>query len=156
MNRFFAVSAALLLAACGFHLKGTQPYDRLPVEKWRIVGDLQQPIGTALHRAGAGASDSADVMLRVSAETKKDAYTITRAAQLNEYLLLLNVEAQAYRDGKPWGAPMSLQIRRTIPYSDSMVLGKQEEEATIWREMREDAAEQLVRRLPFLPAADPQ
>ena len=88
----------------------------------------------------------------VDIDSKKDIYTITRAAKLNEYLLSLKVSAQAYRGGKPWGAPIEVEVRRTLPYADSMVLGKQEEEQTVWKEMQADAAEQIVYRLRFLSA----
>ena len=39
-----------------------------------------------------------------------------------------------------------------MDYANSDVLGKAEEEQTIWSEMRTDAAEQIVRRLTFLKA----
>lgn len=45
---------------------------------------------------------------------------------------------------------MNIRIERTLPYADSLILGKQEEEQTIWQEMYHDAAEQLVRQLSFL------
>ena len=87
----------------------------------------------------------------MSVDTKKDIYTITRAARINEYLFSMRVHAQAYRDGKAWGEPMQIDIKRTLPYSDREVLGKAEEESTIWHEMQTDASEQIVRRLAFLP-----
>ena len=77
-------------------------------------------------------------VLRV--DTKKDVFTITRAAEINEYLLNLRVDAQASRNGEPLGEPMTVVVQRTMEYADSEVLGKQEEEATIWAEMRTDAA----------------
>ena len=49
------------------------------------------------------------------------------------------------------GAPISVQVQRYMAYADSEILGKQEEEAQIWREMRADAAAQMVRRLAYLP-----
>ena len=47
---------------------------------------------------------------------------------------------------------MSVSVRRILDYSDNEILGKQEEEETLWAEMRQDAAEQIVRRLTFLKA----
>ena len=84
-----------------------------------------------------------------SVEQQKDVLTITRAAMINEYQLALCVRAQVSRNSEPVGEPMQIEVRRTLEYADSEILGKQEEEAMIWQEMRRDAAQQIVRRLPF-------
>ena len=86
---------------------------------------------------------------------KRDIYTITRAAKLNEYLFTLHVTAQAYRHNQPWGAPLVAHVRRNMPYSDGLTLGKDEETATIWRDMYNDAADQIVRQLGFLNQSSP-
>ncbi len=156
MNKFVLTFAILLLSACGFKLKGAYSFDHLPVQHWQISGDaLQQPLETAMRRATGQAlpiSGSPEAEIRVlSVDTKNDVYTITRGARINEYLLSMRVMAQAYYQGKPWGEPIAVHIRRSLPYSDGFILGKAEEEATIWQEMRQDAADQIVRRLAFLP-----
>lgn len=156
MNKIL-LPVVLLVSACGFHLKGYSAYDVLPQTEWSVQGrELQQPLEEALRRASGkpvDANQSGAVLRVLSVETRKDIYTITRAAKLNEYLLSMRVSAQAYRNGQAWGAPMQVDIRRTLPYADGMALGKQEEEQTIWREIQQDAADQLVRRLGFLPDA---
>ena len=60
--------------------------------------------------------------------------------------------AQASRNGEPLGEPMEIVVRRPMEYADSEILGKGEEEAMIWQDMRRDAAQQIVRRLGFLKA----
>ena len=91
-------------------------------------------------------------MLKVeNVETQKDVLTITRAALVSEYRLALKAQAQVYRNGKAEGPPIVVEVRRTLEYADSEVLGKQEEETMIRNEMAEDAAQQIVRRLSFLP-----
>lgn len=131
-------------------------HDRLPVNHWQITGDaLQQPLEMAMRRAlGQSwqevASPEAEIRV-LHIDSKKDIYTITRAAKLNEYLLSMRVVVQAYYDGNTWGKPITVEVRRTMPYADSMILGKAEEEQTIWQEIQRDVAEQMVRRLAFLP-----
>lgn len=152
MNRFPALLLCLLLAACGFHPKGT--LTALPPHSWQLenAGSLHTALSSALHRAGASAGGNSAYSLHIlAADSKKDIYTITRAAKLNEYLLSLRVSAQARRHGENWGSVMTVTVERTLPYADGMVLGKQEEEALIWQEMQQDAADQLIRRLAFLP-----
>lgn len=147
--------AILLLASCGFQLKGLHENQTLAVRHWQISGQsLQSALETAMRQAQANLqpfSGSPEAEIRVlNVDSKKDVYTITRGAKLNEYLLSLRVTAQAFRHGQTWGQPIRVNVRRTMPYSDSMVLGKAEEENIIWQEMHQDAAEQIVRQLAFL------
>ena len=158
MKKIFLLAAALLLAACGFHLKGTGgTAGALSYESWYVGGDgtMKQPLENALRRADgkplpATQAQAAVTVTRI--ETRRDIYTITRAADINEYLLTLQVEAQASINGQPQGDPIIVVVERKLDYADSEVLGKHEEEATIWAEMRADAAGQIVRRLTFLKA----
>ncbi|UGA40454.1 LPS assembly lipoprotein LptE [Chromobacterium haemolyticum] len=48
---------------------------------------------------------------------------------------------------------MTVVVRRSMNYSDSAILGKEQEEALIWTDARRDAAEQIVRRLAYLKKA---
>ena len=121
-TKLFPLAAAMLLTACGFHLKGSLPYDRLPYKNWHIQGgELQVPLENALRR-----SDGLPVSVN-SVEQQKDVLTITRAAMINEYQLSLRVRAQVSRNGEPVGEPMQIEVRRTLEYADSEILGKQEE-----------------------------
>lgn len=154
----FTAAAALLLASCGFHLKGTAGTSQpLPYQNWSVNGGaLQQALENALRRADGRPVAASEAQMAVNVnhiETRRDIYTITRAADINEYLLILRVEAQATRNGEAVGEPMTVLVQRTMDYADSEVLGKAEEEQTIWSEMLTDAAEQIVRRLTFLKAA---
>lgn len=156
--KLLPLAAAVLLSACGFHLKGTQPYDRLPYAKWHLSGGtLQLPLETALRHADGqpvAAGDAQASLTVLAVFEQKDVLTITRAAAINEYLLVFQVRAQAYRNGRPWGEPIDVKVSRPMDYADSEILGKQEEEKRMWQEIRQDAAEQIVRRLSFLPPAD--
>ncbi len=58
--------------------------------------------------------------------------------------------------GVPVEPDMNLTVRRYMNYSDSDVLGKEQEENLLWNDMRHDAAEQLVRRLSYLKRPAPQ
>lgn len=148
-----AVILAAALGGCGFHLKGSLPQDTLPATQWRVSGaQLDADLQTALLRAKGSLHRDADAEIRVlDVAEKRDIYTITRGAKLNEYLYSLRVSAQAYRRGKAWGAPIQVDVRRSMSYRDETILGKEHEEALLWQEMRQDAAAQIVRRLAFLP-----
>ena len=158
MKKIILTAALLLLASCGFHLKGTAGTSQpLPYQNWYVNGGaLQQALENSLRRSDGRPVSMDQAQMAVNAthmETRRDIYTITRAADINEYLLMLRVDAQVTRNGEPVGEPMSVVVHRTMDYADSEVLGKAEEEQTIWSEMRTDAADQIVRRLTFLKAA---
>ncbi|WP_373753360.1 LPS-assembly lipoprotein LptE [Neisseria weixii] len=158
MKKIILTAALLLLASCGFHLKGTAGTSQpLPYQNWYVNGGaLQQALENSLRRSDGRpvGMDQAQMAVNVThMETRRDIYTITRAADINEYLLMLRVDAQVTRNGEPVGEPMSVVVHRTMDYADSEVLGKAEEEQIIWSEMRTDAADQIVRRLTFLKAA---
>ena len=158
MNKILMTAAVLLLSACGFHLKGMGGTARtLPYPAWHIqnASVMQKALENALRRADGKPVSAAEAQMTLNIkgiETRQDIYTITRAAAVNEYLLAMTVKAQAFRNGEPVGEPMEVKVHRTMDYADSEVLGKQEEEETIWSEMRIDAADQIVRRLTFLKA----
>lgn len=141
MKKIILTAAVLLLNSCGFHLKGTAGTSQpLPYQNWYINGGaLQQALENSLRRSDGRpvGMDQAQMAVNVThIETRRDIYTITRAADINEYLLMLRVDAQATRNGEPVGEPMSVVVHRTMDYADSEVLGKAEEEQTIWSEMR--------------------
>lgn len=152
MKKIIAFGLVIVLTACGFHLKGTHNTLALPDKTWSVKGDvLQQALENALRYADGHIADNAPAQLRVlRVQSNKETYTITRAAKLNENLLSLLVVAQAYHHHLAWGKPIEVEVRRVVPYSDSMILGKQEEEQLVWREMQQDAAEQIVRQLSFI------
>ena len=160
MKKLMLTLAILMLSACGFHLKG-QPVagedaHNLPYANWNVNGgQIQEALVQSLRNADGHVTKSsiADAEITVTnVQTQKDIYTITRGAQIDEYLMTLRVEAHASRRGGAWGARVVIVVRRAMDYSESGILGKQEDEAELWSEMRIDAADQIVRRLTFLKA----
>lgn len=154
MRIVIALCIVTMLSACGFHLKGMQNSATiLYVRSWQVDGGaLQLDLERSIQKHGGVIHAHAPAQLKVvHHDFKKDIYTITRAAKLNEYLLSLHVVAQAYRNGQPWGEMFEIHVSRAFPYSDSVVLGKHEEEQLIWQELQTDAAEQIVEKLSFLP-----
>ena len=126
MKKIFLLAAALALSACGFHLKGHSGIpDALPYQAWHVDGEsLQQALEAALRRADGKPVSAPQAQATISVlrvDTKKDVFTITRAAEINEYLLNLRVDAQASRNGEPLGEPMTVVVQRTMEYADSEV-----------------------------------
>lgn len=157
MKKYLFIVLSLLLAACGFHLKGNVALDApMPYQVWAVQGGALQNALTNILRRQPGVTvrdDDPEVVVKVlGVDQRKTVSAVNQAGNTSEYLLELTASAQAYRHGQPVGEVMRVNVQRYMDYADSMILGKQDEEQTIWREMRNDAAEQIVRRLNYLPA----
>lgn len=155
---YLSLLSVLVLTACGFHLKGLGgriiqlPFESLYVDNSTSLGET---LNTVLRRDKriilTSDANAADAILKVYGEqTKKDILTINSSGNINEYALIFRVEAQVLEKGIILGKPMTIIVNRTLSYSDSAILGKQDEEDLLWRDMRIEAAEQVVRRLSYL------
>lgn len=146
---------ALLLTACGFQLQGMGQQTLLPQTAWAVHGDaMQDALTRALQRQGAQVDAQAATSIKIlSIKKQRDIDYINISGTTDAYLLTLTVQAQAYRNANPWGAEMTVQVKRRLDYRDSEIHAKQDEEAWLWARMQDDAAEQLVRRLGYLKTA---
>ena len=153
---------AFSLAACGFQLRGTagSTVHQLPFASVYLAGgdgSIKPYLRTALKRqphvlVTVSAKD-AEAMLTIAEEkVSKDILTINTVGKVNEYQLIYRVTARLSQRGVAWGPDMTVIVRRTLGYSDSAILGKEQEESLLWNDMRRDAAEQMVTRLSYLPA----
>lgn len=157
MNKILWLAAALLLSACGFRPAGSDPAlnPPLPYRVWAVEGgEMQQVLETELVRRQAQVDNaSGEAVLKVAGlSARKDIRTLNLSGSISEYLLVLEVSVQVQRSGQAAGKPMTFTVQRPLDYSDRDILGKQEEEALLWAEMRADAAKQIVRRLGYLKA----
>lgn len=156
MNKYIILFVAVCVSACGFYLKGKGGLDNdLSYRSWTVEGgQMQQPLESVLRRVGDVdlQATKPEVVLRITRyDQTKDTSAINIGGNTLEYLLILRIEAQAYRNGDTLGAPIQVQVHRYMDYADNEILGKREEEAQLWRDMQYDAARQLVRRLAYLP-----
>lgn len=148
------LAATLLLSACGFQLRGTAP---LPFDSIYVQAASGSAFANQLRRAVRAGSatrladrpEEAQVILQVVNELQeKQILSITGGGRVSEYLLRYRV---SYRltDGKNREhIPASeIALRREYSYSDEQALSKDAEEALLYRDMRDDAVQQLVRRL---------
>jgi LPS-assembly lipoprotein len=140
------------LAGCGFKLRGQQTF---PFETINVP--LNTPLGFELKRNIAAASaqtklvDSAteaDAVLSILSEAQeKVILSLSTQGRVREYQLryrvVYRVSSQKGRDFVPATAVL---LTRDITFNDQ-VLAKEVEEAQLYREMRSDLVQQIVRRL---------
>ncbi len=144
---------AVLLAACGFHLRGQA---QLPFETLYIRGN--NPLVVELKRNVAAASKTrlvdgpgdAQAVLGFTQELRdKIILSFSAAGRVSEYQLRYRV---GFRVTDPKGVQVYLPtieilLTRDMAYSDAQVLAKETEEALLYRDMQSDMVQQIMRRL---------
>jgi len=147
-----SVALCAMLTACGFHLRGQAS---LPFESIYIVGapSFTTPLARAV-RAGSATRittnpKEADVTLQILNEAReRSILSLSGAGRVQELQLRYRVNFRlTNKDGRELIAADEILLKRDLLYSDSDVLGKEQEEALLYRDMQTDAVQQVVRRL---------
>ncbi|MDF3030295.1 MAG: hypothetical protein K0R03_853 [Moraxellaceae bacterium] len=155
LSALLLVTAGLTLSACGFHLRGSYAVPeflkeitlRLPVG----AEDFGRELRLALERNEIE-STGGDLVLEVARENlTRQTSSVDSSARAAEYVLVYTVDYRVNSlDGRLYGPLESLILRRSYQYSASNIVGKSTEEETLVRELRMDAAQQIVRQLTAL------
>ncbi len=156
-TRTLLLLTTLALAACGFHLRGSQLKDvtfafkslylKAPAET-PFVTDLRQAL-IANKIALAANSDDADLVLEVvSEQATKQILSLSGGGRVQEYQLIYRVSLRAYDNKQTdWLPSEEILLSRILTWDDAQILAKQQEEATLYKDMRSDAVGQAMRRL---------
>ena len=147
-------AAAVLLSGCGFHLRGPQALDFATLH---IDVPAQTEFGAQLRRLIATTGTTrveedaakAEARLQILANDRgREILSLTGAGKVREYQLVQVLRFQLLdRAGKTVIPPTSLSARREYTFDDSLVLGKEQEENLLYRDMQNDLVQQLMRRL---------
>jgi LPS-assembly lipoprotein len=154
--RSILLAAAVLLAGCGFQLRGSGTVAALPFQSIYLA-QAGTPLGVELRRAinnSGGASVAADVR---SAQATIDVMTDSREkvilslnsqGRVREYTLGYRVVFRV-KDSKENEllAPTEIYLRRTLSFNEAQVLAKETEEATLYRDMQTEMVHQILRRV---------
>jgi LPS-assembly lipoprotein len=150
------VSALLCvaLAACGFQLRGTAP---MPFESLYVQAPSTSQLAIQLRRAvrSNGTTqvtdrpEQAQVILQIMNEVEeRQILTITGAGRVSEYQLRYRVQFRLTDAKNREHIPASeILLRRDHSYDDEQALARDSEQALLYRDMRNDAVQQLVRRM---------
>lgn len=144
-----------LLAACGWHLRGAASmpegienvYVEAPNRALKDAWTMQ------LSASGIAVTDrekAADARLVVSAETfdRRVLSVDPDTGKVREYALAYTATVQLKRaDGSVLLEPQTVRQSRTFVFDETAVIGSQNEQAALQREMRTNAAQQLLRRV---------
>ena len=159
----FTLAFAMLLAACGFQLRGTAnlPFETIymPNTAGGIALDLKRNIQSGTRTTVVDDPKKAEAILEFSQETRqKIILSLSTGGRVNEYRLLYRVGFRVH-DGKGGDfLPLNtVQLQRDITFNDADILAKETEELLLYRDMQGDMVQQIMRRLaasqPPKPAA---
>jgi LPS-assembly lipoprotein len=154
--------AALALSGCGFRLRGPQKLDFATVH---INASAQSELGASLRRMIATTGTTTVVEDASQAEARlqilgndrgREILSLTGAGKVREYQLTQRLRFQLLdKSGANLIPPTSLSATREYTFDDSQALGKEQEEALLYRDMQADLVQQLMRRLGAAGRADP-
>ena len=152
--RLLVLFTALLLTACGFHLRGHagMPFDTLYLDaanpRTAFIADLRRNLEANKVKL-VDTAEQADVVLNIVSEIpEKQILSLGGSGRVNEFQLLYRVSLRAYDlKQQDWVPAEEIVLRRDYVYDDTKILAKEAEEALLYQSMRSDMVQQIVRRL---------
>jgi LPS-assembly lipoprotein len=153
-SAFLLAATVFLVAACGFQLRGvaTLPFESIYVQaqpKSLLAQQIKRAVRTGSSTRVSEKPDDAEVTLQIVNELQeRRILSLTGGGRVAEYELSYRVVFRLTDAQKREHIPSSeILLRRDYSYRDDAALSKEAEEALLYRNMRDDAVQQLVRRL---------
>ncbi len=143
------------LSGCGFHLRGQA---QLPFSSAFVDAHANSGLGKALRDALALENKLADkpenagIRVQIAEESRaRSILALSGGGKVREYRLTLRYLLAVYdAKGGELIAPSEMVQVRDYSYSDSEILAKTVEEATLYRSMEQNALQQIMRRLSYI------
>lgn len=156
-------SAAATLAGCGFRLRGSGTPTALAFssiylgfpEQSGLAAELKRQIEASGTSRVATSEKEADAILVVISELRdKSVQSLNTQGRVREYVLSYKLQFRVKdNQNKEMLGPTEVVAKRDISFNESQVLAKEAEEATLYRDMQTDVAQQVVRRLAAIKPA---
>jgi LPS-assembly lipoprotein len=152
--------AAAVLSACGFQLRGQQDYafKRLAINGGppQMVGRLERMIQGGSDTVVVKAFEKPDATLRLSEGQGLRTLSLNAQGVVQEYELVYSVNYSLVgADGTLLIPPSVIALNRSMTYSDQYTLAKSQEATLLYNDMRNDAVDQLTRRLATVRSLHP-
>lgn len=154
MKTLTALFCTLLLAGCGFQLRGTAS---LPFETLYVQAPTGSQFATQFRRlviSGTGtrivdnAKGAEATLVLVNELREKNILSLSGGGRVSEYQLRYRMSYRLLDRNAVETIPVTeISLVRDFSYSDTEALSKESEEALLFRDMQNDAVQQLVRRL---------
>jgi LPS-assembly lipoprotein len=151
---FAAAAGAMLLAGCGFQLRGsaTLPFETVFVDlpSTSSVGiELKRNLRAGTNTKVIETRAEAQAIITNTSETRsKTILSLNSSGRVREFRLRYSFNYSVIdQKGQPLAAPATIVLERDYTYSDDQILAKESEEALLYRDMQTDLVQQVIRRL---------
>ena len=161
----FILLLSVLMASCGFHLRGNQDLSavlpEVQIQGTSIHSDLGRELNRALSNAKINVLDESDVLLSITRDAfSKRVLSLDSAGRANQYELnyqlsfsLIKKEFSESDNKKQYVVDLipsqNITEKREYLFDANLVLAKADEETQLNNDMRQAAMLQLIRRLTF-------
>lgn len=162
------LAVACLLSACGFHLRGSDGSFTLPFATLFVTLPDSSPLAIDLKRnirANGGteivadrklADGIIDVLVDPDKTRTKTILSINSNGRVREYQLGYAITFRVVdRAGNELLAPTSISLNRPITFNESQLLAKETEETLLYRDMKMDMVQQMLRRIAAVKLVAP-
>ena len=156
-RNFLMLLAPAVLAGCGFKLRRVEgiPFASLLIDAppGSAVGErIRKGLVSGGYVRLVDTPNQAEAVLKIGAEeSTKTILSLSGAGRVTEYRLVYRVGYSiSYPDGRPWIDADQIELTRDYTYQDAAFLAKSSEEALLYRDMHDQAAQQILRRLRSL------
>jgi LPS-assembly lipoprotein len=144
----------LLLAACGFELRGEPSVGMHALflsasVPSTVIGEVKRILLTSPTHVVADPKDG-EASLRIITESReKTVFTVTGTGRVYEYQLRLSVSYELTVTGReePVIAPTEVVATRLITYNESAPTAKDAEEQLLYKDMQADIASRILRQV---------
>jgi LPS-assembly lipoprotein len=147
-----AAVAALLLAGCGFQMRGSfnLPFDTLYVPTNSSVGvELKRNIAAGTATRTVNTPAEAQAQLLIAQDTReKVILSLNTAGRVREFQLRHKVGFRVIdAAGREYLPLNEITLTRDVSFNDAQLLAKEAEETLLYRDMQTDMVQQILRRL---------
>lgn len=152
--RLFVIAAAVLVAACGFRLRGHQDF---AFDTIFLAFPVNSPVAAELARNIRTGSNAQVIQDRAQAQSvlellgearEREVLSVNAQGRAREYQLRYRLVFRVHDGkGRDFIAPTELVVQRDIAFNEAQVLAREAEETLLFRDMQTDVVQQLMRRL---------
>jgi LPS-assembly lipoprotein len=150
----FAPLFGLMLGACGFQLRGAYslPFETIHVaqpETSELRALIKRNIeGSTQTRVVDDAKDAQATLSILADSPVKRIMSLNSAGRVREYQLVRTFTFRVSdAKGQDYIPLSTFSITRDMTFDDAALLSKEAEEVLLWRDIQNDLAQQLMRRL---------
>lgn len=155
--KYLIIFSFFILSACGFKLRGdaSLPFTTLYIGAGagsQLQADMKRAVNQSSVTRVTDKPADAEAQLQLTSEQKeKIIIALNSAGRVREFQLRYKVNYQLIDAAKKeLIAPSELILSRNVSYSEAQVLAKEQEEILLFRDMQQDAAQQILRRISLV------